>query len=183
MQSRIALAANYLKAGGVLAYPTEGVWGLGCDPMDRDAVRKILTLKQRDWRKGLILIAANIDQLRPYIASLNKEQEAQLCAGSERAQTWIVPASERVHPLLRGQHSKIAVRISQHNVVRELCLAFGGAIVSTSANPGGMPAASNRVKVMKYFGGSIDCYAPGNIGGANGPSQIKDLISGEIIRP
>lgn len=182
MQSRIALAAKYLQAGAVLAYPTEGVWGLGCDPADREAIRKILVLKQRDWQKGLILVAANIQQLRPYLSPLEPAQEARLCAPSERPVTWLAPASMRAHPLLRGRHPQVAVRISQHPLVRDVCLAFGGAIVSTSANPAGMPAATSRVKVLKYFGANIDCYAPGSIGGADGPSQIKDLSSGEIIR-
>lgn len=182
MHARIALAASCMHAGAIVAYPTEAVWGLGCDPLDVDAVARLLRLKHRSWQKGLILVAANLDQLKPFICELDAKQERQLLSHSDVARTWLVPASKNVHVLLRGKHSKIAVRISDHPVVQNLCLSFGGPIVSTSANPSALPAAQTRHKVKKYFGNAVDYYVPGNIGSAIKPSQIKDLISGDILR-
>ncbi len=167
--------------GKVLAYPTEGVWGLGCLPSHSDAVSRLLEAKQRDPDKGLILIAVRCEDLEPYIQPLDKAQQAKLEPPGEPV-TWLVPAAEDAPVLLRGTHTTQAVRITHHALCRELCLEVG-ALVSTSANPEGMPPARTSEEVREMFGSTIDGIVEGPLGGAEGPSEIRDLLTGRVIRP
>ena len=127
-------AVAALRDGGVIAYPTEGVWGLGCDPDNDAAVAQLLRLKQRDPAKGLILIAASIEQFAPWLEGLPPELHAPLVASWPGPNTWLVPDNGRTHALVRGAHECVALRVSDHQGVIALCQAFGGPIVSTSAN-------------------------------------------------
>ena len=167
--------------GKVLAYPTEGVWGLGCLPDHPDAVRRLLNLKRRDPDKGLILIAARCEDLQPYIQPLDEEQQAKLESPGEPV-TWLVPAVESASALLRGTHATQAVRITRHSLCRTLCLEVGP-LVSTSANPEGAPPAKTSEEVEEMFGSTIDGIVEGPLGGASGPSEIRDLLTGQVIRP
>lgn len=165
----------------MLAYPTEGVWGLGCLPDRPDAVRRLLDVKQRDPDKGLILIAARCEDLEPYIHPLDGGQQAKLESPGEPV-TWLVPAAEGVSALLRGTHATQAVRITRHSLCRALCLEVG-ALVSTSANPEGTSPARTSEEVDEMFGSTIDGIVEGPLGGASGPSEIRDLLTGRVIRP
>ena len=167
--------------GKVLAYPTEGVWGLGCLPCRPDALRRLLDAKRRDPGKGLILIAARREDLEPYIRPLDEERKAKLDDSGE-AVTWLVPAAEAAPALLRGAHATQAVRITRHRLCRALCLEVG-ALVSTSANPEGAPPARTAEEVREMFGSTIDGIVEGSLGGAAGPSEIRDLLTGRVIRP
>ncbi len=167
--------------GKVLAYPTEGVWGLGCLPNRPDAVRRLLNIKQRDPDKGLILIAARCEDMEPYIQPLAEEQQAKLESPGEPV-TWLVPAAEGASTLLRGTHATQAVRITRHSLCRALCLGVG-ALVSTSANPEGTPPARTSEEVREMFGSTIDGIVEGPLGGASGSSEIRDLLTGRVIRP
>src|SRR5690606_18310794 len=139
-------AATALRSGGVIAYPTEAVWGLGCDPRNEAAVLRLLALKQREVDKGLILVGASEAQLTPYIdmLALDAAQRAAVLASWPGPHTWIVPASTQAPAWITGTHTGIAVRVSAHPTVIALCDAFGGALVSTSANRAGEPAPSRR---------------------------------------
>lgn len=165
----------------MLAYPTEGVWGLGCLPDHPDAVRRLLDIKRRDPDKGLILIAARCEDMEPYIQPLGEEQQAKLESPGEPV-TWLVPAAEGASALLRGTHATQAVRITRHSLCRALCLEVG-ALVSTSANPEGTPPARTSEEVREMFGSTIDGIVEGSLGGASGPSEIRDLLTGRVIRP
>lgn len=167
--------------GKVLAYPTEGVWGLGCLPGRPDAVRRLLDLKRRDPDKGLILIAARCEDLEPYIQPLGEGQQAKLESPGEPV-TWLVPAAEDAPALLRGMHATQAVRITRHGLCRALCLE-AGPLVSTSANPEGALPAKTSEEVEEMFGPTIDGIVEGPLGGASGPSEIRDLLTGQVIRP
>ena len=179
---QIRQAAFYLRAGGVIAYPTETVYGLGCDPLDRDAVQRILELKQRPQEKGLILIGAELSQLRPFIDIDDPAFLAKLTQAQQRPTTWICPTRPHTPTWLSGKHHSIAVRISQHPIAQQLCEIFGGAIVSTSCNPAGLTPARSILGVRRYFADRLEYV----LGGANDtnaqPSRIIDLISGKIIR-
>lgn len=179
---RIRLAARYLRGGGVIAYPTEGVWGVGCDPDNAHAVQRLLDLKQRDPGKGVILIAADIEQVEPYLDGLDKKQRAQLAATWPGPQTWIVPANAASPEWITGGRPGLALRVSRHPVVRALCTAFGGPIVSTSANPSGRPAPRSAVRVHRYFHHDIDYVLAGPLGGQRGPTPIRDLLTGKLLR-
>ncbi len=179
---RFQLAAHYLRGGGVIAYPTEGVWGLGCDPDNAHAVARLLELKRREPGKGLILIAANLTQVEPYIESLSQEQRATLAATWPGAQTWVVPANAHASTWITGGRPGLALRVSANPVVQALSLAFGGPLVSTSANPAGRPAARTAVRVRRYFPCQLDYILAGALGGQSGPTPIRDLLSGAWLR-
>ena len=176
-------AAKILKQGGVIAYPTEAVYGLGCDPSNEKAVQRIIELKGRDTAKGLILIAASYSQLQPYLAEINQETKKELLASWPGPVTWIVPANDSVSNGLRGKHTTLAVRVTAHPLVQELCRAFDGAIVSTSANPAGQEPARTATEVNAYFKENLDFILEGETGGLDKPTEIRDAITKKIIRP
>ncbi|MFC3282806.1 L-threonylcarbamoyladenylate synthase [Litchfieldella rifensis] len=178
----IETAVTALRAGGVIAYPTEAVWGLGCDPDNDQALAALLRLKQRDPAKGMILIAGDIAQLSPWLSDLPYALHAPLVASWPGPTTWLVPDNGRTHPLLRGGHDGVALRVSDHPLVAELCAAFGGPIVSTSANHAGEPPAMTADEVRQRFGTQLAAIVDGPLGGYERPSTIRDLRSGRILR-
>jgi len=174
-------AADVLLRGGVIAYPTEGVFGLGCLPDDLPAVQRVLDIKHRDASRGLILIAASAAQLVGWIDLPPGESLPDPDPACPT--TWIVPPGPRVSPLLRGSHDTIAVRLTTNPVARSLCNAVGSPLVSTSANLSGKPTARNRFVLRRQFANVVDYVVPGDCGPATGPSEIRDFSSGRILRP
>lgn len=177
-------AAQILRGGQVLAYPTEAVWGLGCDPFNQSAVQRILELKQRPVEKGVILIAATLEQVAPYLTGLNEEQYQRVVDSwtqGEGANTWLVPLTEQIPAWISGQHDRVAIRVSKHPMVQALCLAYGGAIVSTSANPAGEESARSAAQTWQYFADQV-AYLSGEVGQLARPSVIRDAITGQLIR-
>lgn len=172
-----------LHAGGLIAYPTEAVYGLGCDPMNQGAVQRLLRLKQRPWQKGVILIAASIEQLQPYIQPIDPACQCKLDATWPGPNTWLIPASDDCPEWIRGSHTTVAVRVTAHPLVRGLCHAFGGAIVSTSANHAGKPPARSPLQVMQALGAEVDYCLHGALGGQSNPTAIRDLLTGQLLRP
>lgn len=177
----LAHAVNALLRGGVIVYPTEGVFGLGCLPDDPGAVQRVLEMKQRDAGKGLILIAASADQLDGWV-SLPPGKSLPAPDPSHPV-TWIVPPGPLVDPLLRGQHAGIAVRLTTNPVARALCEAVDSPVVSTSANISGKPTARNRFVLRRQFAHRVDYVVPGDCGPASGPSEIRDFATGKVLRP
>lgn len=177
-------AARILTGGGVIAYPTEAVWGLGCDPRNQAAVLRLLAIKQRPLHKGLILIAADEAQLSPFIdmQALSPAQRQQVRDSWPGPNTWIVPASDAAPGWIRGAHRGIAVRVSAQPEVIALCRAFGGALVSTSANRSGQPAAYHRAELAPLLLAELDGVLSGETGGRPLPTQIRDALSGALIR-
>jgi L-threonylcarbamoyladenylate synthase len=184
MQPRhIQNAVTHLHNGGVIAYPTEGVWGLGCDPFDEAAVQRILQLKRRPVEKGLILVAAGVDQVAALVEPLSADERATVLATWPGPTTWLLPdPDQRVPAWIKGKFATVAVRVSAHPGVIRLCRAFGGPLVSTSANPADAPPATNRVRVLTWFGKELDYVVPGRLGGQQGPSTIRDLHSAVPVR-
>lgn len=178
---RLRRAVQTLEAGGVIAYPTEAVYGVGCDPWNEDALLDLLEIKQRPWEKGLILIASDFNQLQDFIQPLPADLLQQLQQTWPGPVTWLVPVREEVSELLTGVHDTIAVRVTAHPLTRQLCEAFGGAIVSTSANLTGLRPAKN-VHQVRWQLPLIDYVLPGTLGGARQPSQIRDARTGAILR-
>lgn len=179
---KINLAVHILYRQGVLAYPTEAVWGLGCDPFCEDAVSRILELKGRAEHKGLILIGSHWDQFKPYLQGLDSAQLKTLQASRAKPTTWLIPHNGTAPSWVVGDHDTLAVRVTAHPLAAGLCRAFGGPLVSTSANPQGLPAATSGFKVRCYFPQGLDYQTPGRVGGATRASEIRHLLSGEIIR-
>ncbi len=180
---RVRRAVDTLQSGGLLAYPTEAVWGLGCDPDNSEALARLLQLKQRSPDKGLILVAASKEQLGPWLGELSREEWQRLGSQQAHPTSWIAPCSPDVHPLLSGGRTSLCVRVSTHPVVQQLCTAWAGPIVSTSANPSGRPPARSATRVRRYFAGAVDYCLAGALGGVTSVSEIRFLDSGEILRP
>lgn len=180
----IAEAAERLRAGAVLAYPTEAVWGLGCDPHNEAAVLRLLAAKRRDPAQGLILIAATAAQLDGWIAwfALPPERSAAVRASWPGPNTWLMPCPPETPRWLRGIHATLAVRVTAHPIAAALCDAFGGALVSTSANRSGAPAPHSRAALDPAVLDAIDGVVDGETGGAAQPSTIRDALSGDTLR-
>lgn len=176
-------ASDVIRRGGVIAYPTEAVWGFGCDPWNESAVDKVLQLKQRPVGKGLIVVAAALEQISPLLAPLPQHLQARLKTPTLRATTWLIPDEcEWIPAYVKGMYKTIAVRISQHPVVRGLCQAVGQPVISTSANLAGEPALLEYVDVVSRFEEKLDMIILGETGDASSPSTIIDLITGTVIR-
>jgi L-threonylcarbamoyladenylate synthase len=180
--SEYAQAAAVLRAGGVIAYPTEAVYGLGCDPANEPAVLRILALKQRSVDKGLILIASDSTQLHSYIEPQRLAENPEVLASWPGPHTWLVPCKKSTPSWLSGAHDTLAVRVTAHPVAAGLCKAFGGAIVSTSANPAGAEPARRRATVEAYFSGGIDMIVDGAVDTTAQVSTIRDARSGKQLR-
>ena len=182
--AELELVLQALQQGGVIAYPTEAVYGLGCDPDNEAAVRALLAIKQRPVEKGLILVAANYSQLLPYVddKAIPLEKRYQIFSSWPGHISWVLPAGKTTPKWLTGQYDSIAVRVSAHPVVQQLCSAYGKPLVSTSANLSGQPAITDKVVLQQSLGDKLSAIMPGPLGGATQPSQIRDAISGDIVR-
>ncbi|MBO3275912.1 L-threonylcarbamoyladenylate synthase [Pseudomonas schmalbachii] len=179
---RVQRMAKVVREGGVIAYPTEAVWGLGCDPWNSDAVYRLLAIKARPVEKGLILVADNIRQFDFLLEDLPEAWQDKLASSWPGPNTWLVPHQGRLPEWITGQHDSVALRVSEHPLVRELC-ALTGPLVSTSANPAGRPAARTRLRIEQYFHDELDGVLGGALGGRRNPSLIRDLVTGEVVRP
>ncbi|MFT4996698.1 MAG: L-threonylcarbamoyladenylate synthase [Chitinophagales bacterium] len=180
--SKAELVARAVHAGGVIAYPTEAVWGLGCDPFNEIAVRRLLVLKSRPETKGLILIADTIEVFEPLLEGITTEQRQKLAESWPGPNTWLVSHGNLLPAWIVGEYSTVAIRVSAHPTVKKLCHAFGGPVVSTSANPSGKPPALDSASVKGYFGEQLDGILEGSVGGAKNPSTIRNLITDQVIR-
>ena len=182
MRWSLRQAAKIIQNGGVIAYPTETVYGLGCHPLDEIAVKRLLQIKQRDPGKGLILIANDIRQLEPFLKPLSKADRTRLNKPLANAVTWLIPAQDWVPAWLTGWHSKLAVRVTRHPVAASLCHAAKMPIISTSANLAGHRPARSSLQVRQQLGNYLDAIVSGTINTGANPSIIRDLETAEIIR-
>lgn len=176
---------HFLKSGGVIAYPTESIFGLGCDPSNRRAVQRILRLKGRPQRKGLILVADRLSKLQSYVTPLSTTQIQTLQTSWQnkvRPHTWLVPAAKHCPKWLSGRHATLAVRVSSHPLTAELSQRSGMALVSTSANRSGCQPAKTTRQCYRLFGNRVRVIQ-GLTGRAKRPSTIQDLLTGKVIRP
>lgn len=175
-------AVEQLRAGQVIAYPTEAVYGLGCDPHNESAVRKLLSLKGRQESAGLVLIASEFAQIDPWVAAVEPSLIDKAMQTWPGPVTWLFPRAAGVPDYVAGKHATVAVRITAHGPSRALCAAFGSALISTSANPTTAPPARSATQVEDYFASEIAGILAGELGDGKKPSEIRDLISGKIIR-
>ena len=171
-----------LKAGGIIAYPTEAVFGLGCDFTNEAAVLRILKLKQRRIELGLIVIASCWEQVAHLATPLSHKQLQLLQQSWPGPTTWLLPASQHAPNWITGKHNSIAIRISAHPIAQEICQNFNGGIVSTSANISGQSSARSVAEVVDIFGDKIDLIIPGDTDELASPSKIIDLLTKTIIR-
>lgn len=181
-RERLEEAVQALKAGGLIAYPTEAVFGLGCDPGNAKAIKRLLSVKQRPVAKGLILIAAEVSQLEGWIGDLPAATLSDVLESWPGPVTWVVPAGPLTTPLLCGDSDGIAVRVTAHPIAADLCRVFNSPVISTSANLSGAPPARNQATLYAQFGTDIDYYLEGQLGGRERPSEIRDASTGQILR-
>lgn len=179
-QTQLQQAISSLNTGGVIAYPTEGVWGLGCLWTDEAAIKEILRLKQRPLEKGMIILCAELADIEEHLLPLTSEQVEQIQQDYPHPVTWILPCKLSVSESVRGQHPSIAVRFSKHPQVKALCEQVGP-IISTSANPSGDDAAMSEDEVRAYFQDQLAYILPGALGGYSKPSEIRTL-DGQRVR-
>ncbi|MBB5769026.1 MULTISPECIES: Sua5/YciO/YrdC/YwlC family protein [Xanthomonas] len=186
MQHMLSLdsAVATLTQGGVIAYPTEAVWGLGCDPRQQAAVLRLLEIKRRPVDKGVIVVAASVDVLHAWVDmdALAPARRQEVLASWPGPHTWILPITAQAPRWVTGTHDGLAVRISAHPVVAALCAAWGGPLVSTSANLAGEPPARSRQALDPALLASIDGVMDGEVGALAQPTRIRDARSGQILR-
>jgi len=171
-----------LERGGVIAYPTEYCFGLGCDPTNESAVRRILAIKRRPWQQGLIVIADRPERLQGVIDGRRPELLAPALASWPGPYTWLLPAAPQVAPWIKGQHSNVAVRVTAFPLVRQLCRDSRMPLVSTSANRSGRPPLREGRTVLADFGEEIDLILDERVGTATEPSTITDAATGVALR-
>ncbi len=176
--------AHIMRDGGVIACPTESVFGLSCDPFNRDAVLKLLAIKSRDPQKGLLLVASQFEQLKDLLCleGLDVHKINQALMTWPGPYTWVFPASSKAPRWITGRFSTIAVRVTHHPVVKSLCDNFGP-MVTTSANSEGGEPAKNVHEVLEALPKGIDALIDAEVGTLSQPTQIRDVETGKIIRP
>lgn len=175
-------ARRALADGGIVAYPTEAVFGLGCDPANDEALARLVALKGRDAGKGLILIAHAQAALEPWLAPLPDDMRARVEPTWPGPVTWLLPAAPGVSSALRGEHDTLAVRVTDHPVAAALCRAWGGPVVSTSANRAGGEPARDAAAVRALFAHEVDLVVEGAVGGRDRPTTIRDGRTGQTLR-
>jgi len=180
-KSDLRKAAEVIRAGGIVAYPTESCYGLGCDPRQHAAVRRLLRLKRRCREQGLILISARLQQLLRYI-DCDEHQLKRAVSAWPGPVTWLMPARDGVSCWLTGNNPGIAVRVTAHRGAAALCQYTGIALVSTSANRHGRPPAESAAAVHREFGDNVDYVLAGNLGGSAKPSEIRDVVTNRVVR-
>ncbi|MGD8976840.1 MAG: Sua5/YciO/YrdC/YwlC family protein [Gammaproteobacteria bacterium] len=179
--SAVDRAAWALQTGGVVAYPTESVFGLGCDPLEATAVARILAIKRRSVESGLILLAADVAQLEAFIRPAPAERERMLASWPGPV-TWVVAATPAAPAWVTGGRDTIAVRVTAEPLAAALCRRAGMAIVSTSANRSSRPPARNTLQTRRRFAAVVDQILPGAVGGHARPTEIRLASSGRILR-
>ena len=184
MDAALSSAVAALRAGGLVAYPTEAVWGLGCDPYNRTAFERLFALKQRPPTQGVLLIAADFVQVAACIDldAVPAEALARAQASWPGPRTWVFPRARGMPDWIAGQHAGIALRVTAHAPAAALCRAFGGALVSTSANRHGEPPARTADEVRNAFGDTLDAILAGPTGGLDRPTPIHDVLTGAALR-
>jgi L-threonylcarbamoyladenylate synthase len=174
-------AIQKIEQGEVIAYPTEAVFGLGCDPLNQEAVYKLLALKKRKLDKGLILIASSLEQLEPYLL-LNQTINRRIKKTWPGAVTWIIPAQSWVPEWLTGEHTSLAVRVTAHPIARQLCQHYGQPLVSTSANTANQASATKSWQVLKSLNVDDLFVMPGSVGGLKQATPIYNVLNQQQLR-
>jgi L-threonylcarbamoyladenylate synthase len=180
---QVACAARHVLAGGVIAYPTEAVFGLGCLPLHRDAVERLLAIKRRSCRKGLLLIAAELEQLEPFVVlPSDSRRRRAILATWPGPTTWVLEARPGVPRWISGGRHTVGVRVTAHPLARALCERAGQALVSTSANVSDRRPLTTALQVRRTLGQAVDYVLAGPVGGLGKPTQIKDGRTGRVLR-
>ncbi len=175
-------AIQTIQSGGLLVYPTEAVYGLGCDYNNQAAVERLLLLKQRNVSQGLILVASHVQQVLPLIKLSDQNELARALKTWPGHNTWVFKATDRVPTWISGAHGTVAVRVSSHQSVKLLCDTLNQAIVSTSANISGQVTPNEINHIQKEWGTAVDCYLDQPLGQSTQASSIRLASDGKVLR-
>ncbi len=167
--------------GAVFGYPTDTIWGFGCHPLIATAVARLLRIKNRDPARGLILLASRIEYCAAYIDADARDLWS-IHAPAAQPTTWLVAAGKSCPPWIRGNFPTVAIRITDHPLVLQLCDRLMAPIVSTSANRTGGATVRNALQMRRQFGAELDFIVGGFNPGSGRPSEIKSLSDGAIAR-
>jgi len=178
----LAEAASIIAQGGIVAYPTESCYGLGCDPRCNAAIRRLLRLKRRPRDLGLIVIAAHIDALAGYFVPLEASRMQRVEATWPGPVTWLLPAHPATSSWVTGGHDTVALRVTDHPGAAALCRHTRRALISTSANRHGRAPARSVAAVSRQFGTEIDYVLDGRLGRLKRPTQIRDARTDTVVR-
>lgn len=188
--------AHELKQGKLIAYPTETVWGIGCDGFCKKAVMDLLTLKNRPMDKGLIVLTDKVERILPFLTNLPADCQNKIIATwqnptTTQATTWLfpIPSNLNIPTWLTGSHDSLAIRVINHPTITKLCASLVddvnpfGFLVSTSCNRTALPPARTFEEAMAYFGDDPNVlFLSDDTLGYERPSQIRDALSGQILR-
>jgi len=174
--------SDAIVKGKIIAYPTESVFGIGCDPENEQSINKIIEIKNRGKQKGLIIIADEVKKLSKFIHKDYLDLFIKKSDIESKPTTWIVPSSKHVLNLVKGEDSSVALRITQHPIASRICKYSNKAIISTSANISSKTPAKNSNEILMQFGEEIDIIVDGRVGDSIKPTQIVDLITNKVIR-
>jgi L-threonylcarbamoyladenylate synthase len=180
--SEIRKAVHCVREGKVIAYPTESVYGFGCDPHNAEAISQILRIKNRPLEKGFILVASDWQQVQSFVLPLESQLLSQIFASWPGPVTWLFPAKPEVPAWIRGNHNSIAIRVSAHPIVRALCEELNGPLISTSANRNGEDPARDYHTVQNLFGDKLGYVLQGEVGALERPTEIRDALTSKVIR-
>lgn len=175
-------AGRLVRAGGVIAHPTEGVYGLACDPFEPTAVGRILTLKGRAFEAGFIVLAADIADVRALAGPMPGARWREIAGTWPGPITWVLPAIAGLPDWITGGRTTFAARVTAFAPAAAVCLAAGGLLISTSANPSGRRPARSAQRVRVYFPDGVDMVLGGPTGGLMRPTPIREAISGRSLR-
>ena len=181
-EHRFRSAGRVLAAGGVIAHPTEGVYGLACDPFDPQAIERVLALKGRAIGAGFIVLAARVHDVAGLVGDLPPGRWREISQQWPGPVTWVVPAAEWVPEWLTGGRDTLALRVTAFTPAARLCERAGGLLISTSANPSGCPPARSALRTRVYFPSGIDLIVGGTTGGRDRPTPIRDALAGHSLR-
>lgn len=188
--------AHHLKHGKLIAYPTETVWGIGCDGFCEKAVMDLLALKNRPMDKGLIVLTDKVERILPFLTNLPADCQNKIIASwqptqtAKQATTWLfpIPPTIQIPTWLTGSHDSLAIRVINHPTIAKLCATLVdddnpyGFLVSTSCNPTALPPAHDLYTAVSYFGSGDVMFLDGKTLGYQKPSQIRSAVSGQIVR-
>ena len=182
----IRKAVEVMRKGGVILYPTDTVWGIGCDATNEEAVRKVYDIKQRDDSKALICLVDSDARLQRYVRDV-PDVAWQIIDCCDRPTTLILDGAVNLAPNLIAEDGSIGIRITEEPFSKELCYRFQKAIVSTSANISGEPAAQNYCDIDPRVMEAVDyvCWSRRQEHKPHTPSSIIKLGRGgevQIIR-
>jgi len=175
--TKTQLALNHLRTG-VIAHPSDTIYGLACMANNLDAIKTLASLKRRDIKKGFILLASDINYLLPYIdPNLDIDLLKKLSTPTVIATTYLVPKSKNTSHLITGEHELLAVRITSNPLISYFCENTGSALISSSANTQGGKVAASLIELKKYFGNELSYTLPPNKYNSE-PSRIINLLTG-----